>query len=53
MCSATVYVEGDATIGTYQDAEGKVRSALNIKQRTSWQPPPRNSPNANISGAEY
>ncbi|CAK7568007.1 MAG: ssDNA-binding protein, mitochondrial [Sporothrix epigloea] len=29
-----VYVEGDATMGTYQDAEGKTRSSLNIMQRS-------------------
>lgn len=28
-----VYVEGDASMGTYQDAEGKNRSSLNIIQR--------------------
>jgi single-stranded DNA-binding protein len=28
-----VYVEGDATMGTYQDAEGKTKSSLNIMQR--------------------
>jgi single-stranded DNA-binding protein len=33
-----VFVEGDATMNTYEDAEGKVRSALNIVQRGS--PPP-------------
>lgn len=32
--SSTVYVEGDASIGTYQDGEGKTRSSLNIVQRT-------------------
>lgn len=32
--SSTVYVEGDASIGTYQDGEGKTRSSLNIIQRT-------------------
>ncbi|KAI2639783.1 nucleic acid-binding protein [Hypomontagnella submonticulosa] len=30
---ATVYVEGDATMNTFSDAEGKTRSALNIYQR--------------------
>ncbi|KAL1889360.1 ssDNA-binding protein, mitochondrial [Sporothrix stenoceras] len=29
-----VYVEGDATMGTYQDAEGKTKSSLNIMQRS-------------------
>ncbi|EOO02859.1 putative ssdna binding protein [Phaeoacremonium minimum UCRPA7] len=29
-----VYVEGDATMSTYQDAEGKTRSALNVVQRS-------------------
>ncbi|CAK7273738.1 ssDNA-binding protein, mitochondrial [Sporothrix epigloea] len=29
-----VYVEGDATMGTYQDADGKTRSSLNIMQRS-------------------
>jgi single-stranded DNA-binding protein len=28
-----VYVEGDATMATYQDAQGANRSALNIVQR--------------------
>lgn len=28
-----VYVEGDATMKTYEDADGKVRSSLNIVQR--------------------
>jgi single-stranded DNA-binding protein len=28
-----VYVEGDATMRTYEDREGKSRSALNITQR--------------------
>ncbi|ROT38796.1 nucleic acid-binding protein [Sodiomyces alkalinus F11] len=28
-----VYVEGDATMNTYQDAEGKTRSSLSIIQR--------------------
>ncbi|KAL2754641.1 hypothetical protein ACRALDRAFT_2048894 [Sodiomyces alcalophilus JCM 7366] len=28
-----VYVEGDASMNTYQDAEGKTRSSLNIIQR--------------------
>ncbi|SPN98366.1 related to single-stranded DNA-binding protein [Cephalotrichum gorgonifer] len=31
---STVYVEGDASVGTYQDAEGKNRTALNIIQRS-------------------
>ena len=31
-----VFVEGDATMGSYQDADGKTRSALNITQRTYW-----------------
>ena len=29
-----VYVEGDASINQYEDAEGNNRSALNIVQRT-------------------
>lgn len=29
-----VYVEGDASINTYEDAEGKTRSSLNVVQRT-------------------
>lgn len=29
-----VYVEGDASISTYQDANGQTRSALNVVQRT-------------------
>ncbi|OIW33835.1 single-strand binding protein family [Coniochaeta ligniaria NRRL 30616] len=29
-----VYVEGDATMQTYEDAEGKSRTALNIVQRS-------------------
>ncbi|OHF00128.1 single-strand binding protein family [Colletotrichum orchidophilum] len=31
---ATVYVEGDATIGTYQDAEGKTRNSLRVIHRS-------------------
>ena len=31
--SSTVFVEGNATINTYQDAEGKTRSGLNVTQR--------------------
>lgn len=42
MRSSTVYVEGDASIGTYQDGEGKTRSSLNIVQRTY--PDKKNSP---------
>ncbi|KAI0887138.1 nucleic acid-binding protein [Annulohypoxylon maeteangense] len=30
---ATVYVEGDAIMNTYNDAEGKARSSLSIYQR--------------------
>ncbi|KHN99511.1 ssDNA binding protein [Metarhizium album ARSEF 1941] len=30
---AMVYVEGDATINTYQDSNGQTRSALNVVQR--------------------
>lgn len=30
---AMVYVEGDATMNTYVDSEGKNRSALNIVER--------------------
>ena len=30
-----VYVEGDATMSQYNDAEGKPRSALNLVQRKS------------------
>ncbi|KAK0389288.1 hypothetical protein NLU13_2863 [Sarocladium strictum] len=30
----TVYVDGNATLNTYQDAEGKTRSGLNITQRS-------------------
>ncbi|KAI1143770.1 nucleic acid-binding protein [Hypoxylon sp. FL0543] len=30
---STVYVEGDAIMNTYNDAEGKPRSALNLYQR--------------------
>ncbi|OTB07979.1 hypothetical protein M426DRAFT_8191 [Hypoxylon sp. CI-4A] len=30
---ATVYIEGDATMNQYTDAEGKTRSALRIAQR--------------------
>ncbi|KAJ1335077.1 single-stranded DNA-binding protein [Microdochium nivale] len=30
----TIYLEGDATMNTYQDAEGKNRSSLRIVQRT-------------------
>lgn len=32
--SSLVYVEGDASLNTYQDGEGNTRSALNIVQRT-------------------
>jgi hypothetical protein len=32
-CRSLVYVEGDATMNTYQDSEGKNRSALNIVER--------------------
>ncbi|KAI0834803.1 nucleic acid-binding protein, partial [Hypoxylon sp. FL0890] len=31
---ATVYVEGDAIMNSYNDSEGKPRTALNIYQRT-------------------
>lgn len=31
--SSLVYVEGDATMNTYQDAEGKNRSSLSIIER--------------------
>ena len=31
-CRTLVYVEGDATLGSYTDAEGKPRTALNIVQ---------------------
>lgn len=31
--SATVYIEGDASMNTYEDAEGKTRSSLSIIQR--------------------
>ncbi|KEZ44842.1 hypothetical protein SAPIO_CDS2965 [Scedosporium apiospermum] len=31
---STVYVEGDASVSTYQDAEGKTRTSLNIIQRS-------------------
>ncbi|KAH8176219.1 single-strand binding protein family protein [Sarocladium implicatum] len=31
---STVFVEGNATISTYQDAEGKTRSGLNVTQRS-------------------
>ncbi|CAG9972073.1 unnamed protein product [Clonostachys byssicola] len=31
---AMVYVEGDASVNVYQDADGKNRSSLNIVQRT-------------------
>lgn len=34
-CRSLVYVEGDATMNTYQDSEGKNRSALNIVERKS------------------
>jgi single-stranded DNA-binding protein len=30
-----VMVEGDVSINQYEDADGKTRSAMNIKQRTS------------------
>jgi len=30
-----VIVEGDASINTYEDAEGRPKTALNIVQRTS------------------
>ena len=30
---ALVFVEGEATMKSYEDAEGKTRSALNIVQR--------------------
>lgn len=33
MCSTLVYVEGDATLDTYEDAEGKSKTSLNIVQR--------------------
>lgn len=36
-----VYVEGDATIQQYEDAEGKNRTALNIVQRKSETSGPR------------
>lgn len=29
-----VYVEGDATMSTYQDPNGQTRSSLNVVQRT-------------------
>ncbi len=32
-CRSLLYVEGDATMNTYQDSEGKNRSALNIVER--------------------
>ena len=32
-CSTMVYVEGDATMNRYQDAEGKDRSSLSIVER--------------------
>lgn len=37
MCGhrSLVFVEGDASMSTYQDAEGKTRSSLNVVQRTS------------------
>jgi single-stranded DNA-binding protein len=31
-CRTLVYVEGDATMSSYNDAEGKPRTALNIVQ---------------------
>jgi hypothetical protein len=37
MNSSTVFVEGNASISTYQDAEGKTRSGLNVTQRMSLQ----------------
>lgn len=37
-----VFVEGDATMSTYQDAEGKTLSSLNIVQRECAQLAPRN-----------
>lgn len=30
-----VFVEGDASISTYQDAQGQTRSSLNVVQRES------------------
>jgi hypothetical protein len=33
MHRTLVYVEGDASISQYQDAEGKNRSSLNVVQR--------------------
>ena len=33
-----VIVEGDASINTYEDAEGRPKTALNIVQRTSRRP---------------
>lgn len=33
-CSTTVFVEGDATVKSYEDANGVSRTALNIAQRT-------------------
>ncbi len=35
-----VFVEGDASISTYEDAEGKTRSSLNVVQRTFCPPSP-------------
>jgi hypothetical protein len=41
QCGRTlVYVEGDASMSTYQDAEGKSRSALNLIQRKPFSPSP-------------
>lgn len=34
ITSSTVFVEGNASISTYQDAEGKTRNGLNVTQRT-------------------
>lgn len=36
--SAMVYVEGDASMNTYQDPEGNNRSSLNVVQRKSQTP---------------
>jgi len=32
-CRTLVYIEGDATMNTYNDADGKPRTALNLVQR--------------------
>jgi len=38
FCRTLVYVEGDASMGQYTDADGKPRTALNILQSESTSP---------------